>query len=428
MKDSAYSLGGSGIPPAIVVFGGDGYIGWPLVLELALTHPDRSIVVADNYLTRRNAAKINSQSLIPIGTMPERIDAARSTFGLDNIFFRNLDCTDSDEVMALIADLQPEVVYHLAHQRAAPYSMLGLRECIETVTNNEVSFLNVIWALKDFAPDCHLVKLGSFGAYAKGGLDIPEGHRVMSCNGRTSAVAMPFPRASDDFYHITKINDGNFAGLACRKWGLRITDVMQSTVFGASTARTLCDPRLHTRFDYDKILGTVVNRFVTQAIAGVPLTVYGLGTQTSGIMVIDDCIRVLTNLASDPCSPGEHRIINNSPQSYSINTLADLVCQKAARLGITATIDRSYNPRFEEGIAYDYSVETTYLDRLLTPTPLRDAIASSLALLVDFADGIDTTAILPTHDWSGATMQRPAPFPAVDLGMEPERADVALVQ
>ena len=401
MKDSSFLIDEDSLSETMIVFGGDGYIGWPLAIELALTYPDRMVVVADNYLTRKNSAKVGGQPLIPIRTMPERIAAFRETFGQCNLRFLSLDCSDADQVMSLIRDERPSVVYHLAHQRAAPYSMLGLKECVETITNNEVGFLTLIWALKEFAPGCHLVKLGSFGAYAKGGLDIPEGYAVMSCNGKTSAVPMPFPRASDDFYHITKINDGNFAGLACRKWGLRISDVMQSTVFGASTANTRQDPRLHTRFDYDQILGTVVNRFVTQAIAGVPLTVYGLGTQTSGIMVIDDCVRVLVNLASDPGRPGEHRIINNSPRSYSINALADMVCAEAAQLGMKTTIDRTYNPRFEEGTAYECGVDTSYIDGLLAPTPLEKAISSSMALLVDFADLIDTSAILPTHDWTG---------------------------
>ena len=111
------------------------------------------------------------------------------------------------------------------------------------------------------------MKLGSFGAYAKPGIDIPEGDRTSRSTASRLGAPAPFPRASDDFYHITKINDGNFARLACGKWGLRITDVMQSTVFGATTART-APTRLPTRFDYDEIRGTVLNRFVTRRSPG----------------------------------------------------------------------------------------------------------------------------------------------------------------
>jgi UDP-sulfoquinovose synthase len=384
----------------LVVFGGDGYIGWPLVLELATTYPDKTVLVADNFLTRRNSQRVGGKSLVPILGIRERIAAYKDVSGNDNLQFREIDCADPDQVTELFKEIKPDAVYHLAHQRAAPYSMLGLKQAIETVTNNEIGFLNLIWSLKEYCPECHLVKLGSFGAYAKPGLDIPEGDAHMSINGRASAVPVPFPRASDDFYHITKINDGKFAGLACRKWKLRITDVMQSTVFGAATANTLKDIRLSTRFDYDEILGTVVNRFVTQAIAGCPMTVYGSGTQTSGIMVLADCIKVLTKLAYDRPEAGTHRIVNNSPRSYSINELAEIVESEATQLGLSASIARDrYNPRFEDGVAFDYSVETKYLDSLMTPTPLREAVAESLGFLMQFRCDINSKSIEPTHTW-----------------------------
>lgn len=409
----------------MIVFGGDGYIGWPLAVELALACPDKTVLIADNFLTRRNSARVGGRPLMPISDMAERLAAFREVHGQDNLRFEEIDCADPDQVTELFRKTTPEAVYHLAHQRAAPYSMLGLKECIETISNNEIGFLNLIWSLKEFCPDCHLVKLGSFGAYAKPGLDIPEGDAFLAYNGRTSAVPAPFPRASDDFYHITKINDGNFAGLATRKWGLRITDVMQSTVFGVGTEATLRDPRLATRFDYDEILGTVVNRFVTQAVAGEPMTVYGCGSQTSGIMVLDDCIRVLVHLAGDPAEPGARRIVNNSPRSYSINELAELVRAEAARRGILAQVSRNrYNPRFEDGIAYDCRVETKYLLSLMTPTPLATAIGRSLEVLAPFRDAIDRATIAPTHNWLGA---QAAPMPAGPEEPEPAREEMAEV-
>ncbi len=386
----------------IVVFGGDGYIGWPLALELACAFPRKQVLIVDNFMTRRHAKKVEGGSLLPLAMMEERLAAYERASGRSNLSFRAVDCADGEQMTDLMREIRPEVVYHLAHQRAAPYSMLGLRECVETVTNNEVGFLTLIWLLKDYHPDCHLVKLGSFGAYAKGGLDIPEGEVVMSLGDKSSAMAMPYPRASDDFYHITKINDGNFARLAARKWGLRITDVMQSTVFGAMTDKTVAGPGLHTRFDYDEILGTVLNRFCAQALRGVPLTVYGLGTQTSGIMTLEHCLAVLVALATDPCAPGTHRIVNNCPRIYSINELAEMVRLEGAKLGLNVRVARNrYNPRFEDGVAHDYSVEATYLSKLPAPMPLRLAVGRSLEVLSPHRDRIRAARVEPTHDWMG---------------------------
>ncbi|WP_424933188.1 NAD-dependent epimerase/dehydratase family protein [Amaricoccus macauensis] len=384
----------------IVVFGGDGYIGWPLALSLAATYGDKSVLIVDNFLTRRNSAKVGGSSLVPISSMDERIKAYEETFGNNNLSFRELDNSDPDAVTELFREISPEAVFHLAHQRAAPYSMLGLKETVETIVNNEVGFLNLIWSLKLRCPDCHLIKLGSYGAYAQTGLDVPEGDVPMAIDGKTSSVPVPFPRSSDDFYHITKINDGKFARLAAKKWNLRITDVMQSTVFGAMTEHTVMDPRLSTRFDYDEILGTVVNRFVTQSIAGYPMTVYGAGTQTSGIMVLDDVIKVLTMLAIEPPEGGQVRIVNNNPRSYSINELAETVGAEASALGFSASIARDrYNPRFEDGVAFDTKTETKFIDARITPTPLNKAISESLNFLGQFRCDINLKSIEPTHSW-----------------------------
>ena len=254
---------------------------------------------------------------------------------------------------------------------------------------------------------CVVMLRGSFGAYAKPGIDIPEGDSNIAIDGVVSARPAPFPRSSDDFYHITKINDGNFARLACGKWGLRVTDVMQSTVFGATTALTGADPRLHTRFDYDEIRGTVLNRFVTQALTGLPLTVYGSGAQTSGIMTLDDCLKVLVHLAGDPAPKGGPRIVNCCPRIYSINELAEMVRVEAQAFGLDVEIARNrYNPRFEKGSS-PYRVKTGYIDALMTPTPLEHAVARSFEALAPFRGDIQRGCIQPTHDGTGAENSPP---------------------
>jgi UDP-sulfoquinovose synthase len=332
--------------------------------------------------------------------MPERVEAFSEVYEQDNLSFRELDVSDSDAVSELFREVSPDVVYHLAHQRCAPYSMLGLKEAVETIKNNEVGFLNIIWSIKEYCPDCHLIKLGSFGAYMKSGLDITEGNAVLELNGKSSGCAVPLPRASDDFYHITKINDGNFAGLACRKWDLAITDVMQSTVFGVYTSRTVRDPRLNTRFDYDQIFGTVLNRFIAQVSARVPMTVYGDGQQSTGIMVLEDCVKVLAHLASDPAKPGEHRIINNCPAKYSINELATMTKAEAEKFQLNPTISvNRFNPRYEGGPSYEYNVQTPYIDALINPTDIRIAIRQGIETVRCAGPEINVASIEPTHTW-----------------------------
>ena len=238
-------------------------------------------------------------------------------------------------------------------------------------------------------------------------LDIPEGDTIMAINGVASAAPVPFPRSSDDFYHATKINDASFARVACQNWDLRITDVMQSTVFGAGTDRTLADERLHTRFDYDAILGTVLNRFVAQAVGGLPLTVYGNGEQSTGIMTLEDTIAVLVSLAYSPGPPGTHRIVNSNPGSRTINELAGLVQGEAAGVGLAVRIDRSvHNPRFEGGVSYLCRVDTGYMDSVLMPMPLGPAIARSIGILLPHRGGIDGKSNEPTHTWLGGKAPR----------------------
>ena len=60
---------------------------------------------------------------------------------------------------------------------------------------------------------------------------------------------------------------------------MRITDLHEGVVWGTQTAETRRDPGLTNRFDHDPVFGTVLNRFMVQAIEGRPLSVYGSGQQ-----------------------------------------------------------------------------------------------------------------------------------------------------
>src|SRR3712207_9271822 len=87
-------------------------------------------------------------------------------------------------------------------------------------------------------------------------------------------------------YHLSKVHDSHNIHFGCRIWGLRSTDLNQGVVYGIRTDETDLDERLCTRFDYDEVLGTALNRFCVQAVVGHPLTVYGKGGQTRGFLKI----------------------------------------------------------------------------------------------------------------------------------------------
>jgi UDP-sulfoquinovose synthase len=81
-------------------------------------------------------------------------------------------------------------------------------------------------------------------------------------------------------------------------------------VYGQQTRETAADDRLATRYDYDSGVCTVLNRFVVQAVLGVPLTVYGNGGQTRGLIDIRDTVRCIQLACESPAERGEFRVFN----------------------------------------------------------------------------------------------------------------------
>lgn len=383
-----------------LVLGGDGYIGWPLAIKLALRYPAARVVIVDTSERRRLVAEVGGNSVTPIAEPASRVEAFRREFGRDNLHFVAVDTT-SPAIDALIEAERPTHVYHLAQQASAPYSMMGPEQAVYTVQNNEIGNMRVLWAIRRHVPDAHLVKLGSFGEYAKPGFDIAEGYFRPTYKGRPAALDTPFPRESDDIYHVTKINDTNFISMACRKWGLRVTDVMQSTIFGVYTEETYSHPSLYTRFDYDAVFGTVLNRFLTQAVVGVPLTVYGTGWQRTGLMALEDSVASLVEMAERHPERGEHRVINHvTEQDFCINELAERVQAIAATRGYDVRVERAFDPRGEQECAKaDYRVDTGYVAEHVRPTPLDKVLAPVFDIVAKNEGRIDHARFVPRVSW-----------------------------
>ena len=410
----------------IIVLGGDGYIGWPLALRLARENHHRNIIIADNLARRRWVKGVGSDSLIPIGSPSDRLAAARAIHNVTNLEFIRLD-VNSDSLTALIRSQQPAAVYHLAQQCSAPLSMRSRDDALMTLRNNEEGNMRLLWAVKDYAPECHIIKLGTFGEYAKSGLDIAEGYFTPSYNGKIAERPVPYPRQSDDFYHASKINDTNYISIACRHWGLRITDIMQSTVFGAWTEDVAGHPSLYTRLDYDEFFGTVVNRFLTQALCGMPLTVYGSGHQRTGLMSLNDSVVSMSELWQQCPDKGEHRVINHlTEESFSINELADTIRELAGKAGYEVDIQRGrFDPRSEnETSKLEYNVERHYVKSRGEHETLEQVVAKTLKILLPFRNAINAELFQPRHGWQRkATTEQQRGADIVSLNITPQGDD-----
>jgi len=367
----------------IIVLGGDGYYGWPIALKLAVTRPKTKIIIVDNEWRRNTVRKIGSDSLLPITRLHKRIAAFKDIYGQDNLQYLHMD-VNSDALELLIKEEQPHTIYHMAQQCSAPYSLLGLNQSLYTINNNEGNNMRLLWAVRKHVPEAHIIKMGSMGEYAtSGGIDIAEGYFFPEFNGKKAVSPLPFPRQSDDVYHISKINDSNYLSMACRKWGLRITEVMQSTLFGVYTKEMVNCEDLYTRFDYDDIFGTVVNRFLTQAVAGHSLTLYGKGNQTNGILPMKDAVDSLEIIAGEIPEPGVHKVVNHvTKANNTINELAASVKNIAEEFGYDVTINHVYDPRSESGaVKHDIKVLADHVDKNLSATAIEDVLKETFQLV-----------------------------------------------
>jgi UDP-sulfoquinovose synthase len=292
----------------------------------------------------------------------------------------------------------PDAVIHYAEQPSAPYSMIDRNRAAFTLQNNLVSTLNIIYAVKEYNPACHIIKLGTMGEYGTPNIDIEEGWLEIEHKGRKDNFL--FPRQASSLYHTTKIQDTDMLWFYVRTWGLRVTDLMQGPVYGFSTEEADLDPRLITNYHYDEIFGTVLNRFIVQAVAGYPLTVYGTGNQTRGFLNLKDTMQCVYLSAAQPAEQGQLRIFNQLTESFSVNHLAERVKNAGENLGYKVTIEHIKNPRIEKEDHY-YNVKYTGLmDLGLKPHYLTNEIIESFFLITDkYKNRINRDSIFKGIEW-----------------------------
>lgn len=379
----------------ILILGGDGFLGWPTAMAFAAKGHD--VYVIDNYSRRHIAQQTQSEALIPT---PNLHDRAAIFYSLSdyNIQVQIGDCTDYRTVSRLFEEFQPEAVVHYAEQPSAPYSMIGYDEARYTLNNNLNATFNLIWAVLEHAPDCHIIKLGTMGEYGTPNIDIEEGWIDIEHKGRKEKFL--YPRQTGSLYHTTKILDTDLLWFYVRTFGIRVTDLMQGPVYGLSTDESDQDERLLPNFHYDDIFGTVVNRFLVQAVAGVPLTVYGKGGQVRGYLNLRDTLQCVELAMNNPAKPGQLRILNQFTETFSVNELAAKVQQAGKQLGLNVRIQSIANPRKEPEDHYYNPVHSGLMELGLQPNYMTEKVlVGMLEAVIRYKDRIDTQKIMPRVSW-----------------------------
>jgi len=382
----------------ICVLGGDGYCGWATALYLS--RKGHSVAVVDNFLRRQWDFELGAQTLTPIQPLTDRLRVWQELTGKSIELFIG-DVNDYEFLSGVIESFRPDAVVHFAEQRSAPYSMIDRKHAVFTQVNNVVGTLNLLFALKELRPDCHLVKLGTMGEYGTPNIDIEEGYIRIEHNGRSDVL--PFPKQPGSFYHLSKVHDSHNMMFACKIWGLRATDLNQGVVYGTVTEDVVLDEALINRFDYDDVFGTVLNRFCVQAAAGHPLTVYGKGGQTRGFLDIRDTVRCVEIACLNPAKPGECRVFNQFTEQFSVLELAELVRTAARKLGMHVDIEHLPGPRVEAEQHYYNAKHSKLIDLGLQPHYLSDSLLDSLMnIAVRYQDRIDTSLFMPQVQWRNA--------------------------
>jgi len=385
----------------ILILGGDGYLGWPTAMYLS--NAGHEVTVIDNFAKRQWELEEGIEPLLPIPPLHRRVRLWKEKTG-KTIDLKVGDLCNYRFAYQMLEEAKPEAIVHYAEQPSAPYSMQSRSTAVYTQSNNVVGTLNLLFGMQRFCPDAHLVKLGTMGEYGTPNIDIEEGYITITHNGRTDTL--PFPKQPGSFYHLSKVHDSHNIAFACRIWGVAATDLNQGVVYGIETDQTAIDHELRTSFHYDHVFGTVLNRFLTQASLGSPLTVYGKGGQTRGFLNIRDTLQCVELAVLNPAKAGEFRVFNQFTEQFSIMDLAQKVKAAGQRVGMKVEIDHVPNPRIELEDHYYNAKHSKLVDLGLKPNLLTDAVLDNMLATVHANNAnIRREAFNPSIKWASRRQQ-----------------------
>lgn len=382
----------------ILVLGGDGYLGWPTAMHFAASGDE--VWIADNFAKRKWELEDGIEPLLPTPTLHRRVQCWNASGSGSEIRMKVGDLINHRFVYNLFREVQPDTIVHYAEQPSAPYSMQSRAAAVMTQHNNVIGNLNLLFAMQRHCPDAHLIKLGTMGEYGTPNIDIEEGWLDLEHNGRKDRLL--YPKKAGSFYHLSKVHDSHNIEFACRIWGIRATDLNQGVVYGIETDQTVLQDDLRTSFHYDHVFGTVLNRFLVQAVRGLPLTIYGKGGQTRGFLNIRDTLACVELAARNPGRSGEFRVFNQFTEQFTVTQLAEKMVAAGTRAGLAVTIDHLDNPRVELEEHY-YNAKNTALTSLgLQPNLLTDGVMDNmLATVRRHVDLVNPDIIMPQIRWAG---------------------------
>lgn len=379
----------------VLILGADGYLGWPTAMFFSKEH---EVLGIDNYMRRNLCNELDTTPLFQVPSLNERAKLWK-TVSDKHISVKIGDLKDWDFVSGVLKEFQPEAIIHYAEQPSAPYSMLNRKAAMITITNNLVVTANIIHGVREFAPNAHIIKLGTMGEYGTPNIDIEEGWLEINHKGRCDTFL--YPRQASSLYHTTKIMDTDLLWFYVRMWDLRVTDLMQGPVYGLHTPETTENDLLFPFFNYDEIFGTVINRFIVQAVVGYPLTVYGKGGQTRGYINIIDTLNCIKLTMENPPPKGELKIFNQITETFTVKELAEKIKLVGDKIGLNVSIMQLKNPRKEAEEHYYNPTHTGLSELGLIPHYLTEEVIHEMLKTVKKYDrNIKSECIFKNIKWA----------------------------